>query len=106
MPKPSKINLPNKIPKKEPIKKKETPVIPAEKPPIKKPLIINYDLTFDIGEICPANPIVRAVPKDKDGNKLLGCEYGYGLTEHDAMKDFINRNKSEIIEKVFDRMVK
>lgn len=60
----------------------------------------NYDLKFDIGELYPGQPIIRAKAQAKDSE--IG-DRGYGVTEVEAAKDFIRRNPPTILDKVFEK---
>jgi hypothetical protein len=62
----------------------------------------NYDLNFLPGELYPGMPFLKAVPKTDKGNVLQGAKPGYGTNEVEAAKDFIRRNSTETLNKIWD----
>ena len=63
---------------------------------------MNYDLKFIIGEMYSGMPILKAVAKSDKGVALPGAKAGYGINEVEAAQDFIRRNASAVLDKIFD----
>jgi len=69
----------------------------------------DYVLVYAKGKLDPSHTVWRAAvadaaKPDKILNKMSEevIQNGFGPTKEEAIKDFINRNKSKLIEKIFD----
>ena len=72
----------------------------------KLPSPIDYILVFDEGKLDPGHLIVRA--SVSDGKKtveeigVVKIQFGFGKDVPEAINDFIRRNDSKLINRVFD----
>ena len=86
------------MPKKKVVESKE--VIPTEIP--------TYTLNFEDGKLSETHEIYRAFIVDNNNkeciaidSELISC--GFGHSRQKAIEDFINRNNSQILSKIFER---
>jgi len=96
-----------KLPPKPPIKPKiEVPKVkPIVKPKIKIP---DFDIKVEDGNLSDTHSICRCFMVDEGGKELtrLGVEFvscGFGQSRGKSVEDFIRRNNSNILSKIFER---
>lgn len=101
---------------------------PAEEEPVKQvePVVVppsevstDYQIFYEDGKLDPNRTVMRArvqkivyyndgsvkkLKADQIGTQSI--ENGYGLTNADAMNDFIRRNPSNVLNAIFDVCVK
>lgn len=84
------------------------PTITAKKQFVKKE--IDYDLDFDQGNLADGYEMWRSkvvsngLEVRRIGEVFVSC--GFGQTKQKAVEDFINRNSSDILNKIFDKEAK
>ncbi len=87
--------------------KKVKKEIPLPKPIPEKPKKIDYYIAFEPGNLCASHMItrVKVMVDDKEvrliGNELVSS--GFGQDRQKAVVDFIRRNNSIVLNKIFDK---
>jgi len=102
-----------KIKKNEAVEIKNKKVFPVKKKKIKVtiPVIPNwkdYDTEIIEGTFDKQRTHFKVVVVDPDGNIIdkidnISYENGYGTMQEKAMEDFIRRNSSAILDKIFNK---
>ena len=98
---------PPKVSAKKPVVSKSRPDVAVKKIKIvKKPKKLDYFLQYSNGTLDQEAPMGRQVVKaycvDSNGNKPdFESQPGFGFTKVDAIEDFIRRNKSSVLEKIW-----
>ena len=109
-----KVVKPVSKPKTKPTKTPKSPrKKPDSKPKLKfipKPLTlrkVDYDIAVDEGNLSDSHEIFRVkvilngVEVNSIGESFISC--GFGQTRQKAVEDFISRNNSNILNKIFDK---
>ena len=95
-----------------PLKEKLTPkpfVFKEPKP--QKPKPPDYDISYDQGSLDDDHEIHRVFVIDGSGKMVLSIDgdlisCGFGTGRNEAVKDFIQRNNSIILNKIYERKKK
>ena len=71
---------------------------------------VDYILVFDEGKLDPGHTVVRASVSDgKETLQEMGAlkiQLGFGIDIPSAIADFMRRNDSRVINRIFDKDVK
>ena len=110
---------PKKKPQLNPIPKPTLKEIKAEpvlselkvklpKPVPEKPKLPDYDINYDEGTLDDDHVVHRAFVVDETGKMILSIDGnlvspGFGVNRGEAARDFIRRNNSIILNKIYER---